>query len=62
MGRGDKKSKRGKIALGSYGNSRRRKAVKTQINKVSAKKEEAVSEIKVEPVKPKRSPRKKTEA
>ena len=31
MGRGDKKSKRGKIAIGSFGNSRKRKVVKAYV-------------------------------
>ena len=29
MGKGDKRSKRGKITIGSYGNSRRKRAVKS---------------------------------
>lgn len=33
MGRGDKKSKKGKIRLGSYGNSRRRKKIKERIKR-----------------------------
>lgn len=32
MGRGDKKSKKGKIAKGSYGNTRNRKSIKKKIN------------------------------
>ena len=30
MGKGDKKSRKGKIAMGSFGNSRKRRAVKTE--------------------------------
>ena len=38
MGKGDKKSKRGKIAKGSYGNSRNRKAIKAKIKRATSKK------------------------
>lgn len=31
MGKGDKKSKRGKIAIGSYGNARNRKKIKARV-------------------------------
>lgn len=33
MGKGDKKTKKGKIAIGSYGNSRNRKKIKARVNK-----------------------------
>lgn len=50
MGRGDKKSRKGKIAMGSYGNTRRKRAVAS----------EAVTETKkTETAKPKRTRTKK---
>jgi|WetSurSiteA1Bulk_404760.scaffolds.fasta_scaffold140255_1 30S ribosomal protein S31 len=62
MGKGDKKSKRGKIILGSYGVRRRRKAAKKIIPAVPApveEKIEAVAEVKAEVKKaaPKRKPK-----
>lgn len=61
MGKGDKKSKRGKIWLGSYGNSRRRKAVKR--NPVSAGQgaAEVVTESVEVKAKAKRTTKKKEE-
>lgn len=59
MGKGDKKSKKGKIALGSYGNSRRKKAIKERLKRTASKKT-AVS-ASTEP-KAKRTNRRKTEA
>ena len=62
MGRGDKKTKKGKIAIGSFGNSRKRKAIKVRLQKANAprKQEEPVSaEVAV---KPKRASKKKSEA
>ena len=43
MGKGDKKSKKGKIAMGSYGNSRKKKDVAAP---KAVKKEEAPKEKK----------------
>ncbi|HEX5169293.1 MAG TPA: 30S ribosomal protein THX [Cyclobacteriaceae bacterium] len=58
MGKGDKKSKKGKIALGSYGNSRKRKSIKERLKRVASQKVVAPA---AEP-KAKRSNKKKTEA
>ena len=38
MGKGDKKSKKGKIAKGSFGNSRRKKAIKAKLRRTASKK------------------------
>lgn len=38
MGKGDKKSKRGKIALGTYGNSRKKKTIKARLKRSASKK------------------------
>lgn len=61
MGRGDKKSKKGKIAIGSFGNSRKRNAIKAKLRRSAPKKvaELASSEA---PAKAKKTPRKKSEA
>jgi 30S ribosomal protein S31 len=61
MGRGDKKTKKGKIAIGSFGNSRKRSAVKAKLTKSASKKEPEPVSAEV-PVKPKRAAKKKTEA
>ncbi len=54
MGKGDKKSKRGKIALGSYGNSRRKKTIKARLKRSASKKKLAA----VAKEKPKRATKK----
>jgi 30S ribosomal protein S31 len=59
MGKGDRKSKRGKISLGTYGNSRKRKAAKAGMRRSD---EKVVAESVETPVKRKKTPRKKTEA
>jgi ribosomal small subunit protein bTHX len=62
MGRGDKKSKKGKIWKGSYGVSRNKKAIKQQIKR-SAKKETPPTTAAAEaPAKPKRAVKKKSDA
>ena len=38
MGRGDKKSKKGKIWKDSYGNSRRKRAIKAKLKRSTTKK------------------------
>lgn len=38
MGKGDKKSKKGKIWRDSYGNSRNKKAIKARLKRVASKK------------------------
>jgi 30S ribosomal protein S31 len=61
MGKGDKKSKKGKIWKDSYGNSRRKKALKAKLKRtVSHKAAAAVSTE--EAAKPKRTTKKKTDA
>ena len=60
MGRGDKKTKKGKISIGSFGNSRRRKSAKKKVA-VVAKTEVVVSSVEVKP-KVKRTPKKKEAA
>jgi len=63
MGKGDKKSKKGKIAKGSYGVSRNRKAIREKIKRrLNHKPEETVAEGSAEAAKPKKVSRKKTEA
>jgi 30S ribosomal protein S31 len=59
MGKGDRKSKKGKIWIGSYGNSRNRKALKARANRVATSKS-TESATQTETAKPKRSTRKKT--
>ena len=61
MGRGDKKSKKGKIWKGSYGVSRNKKAIKNQLKRASVKKPAATAAAEA-PVKAKRTVKKKTEA
>jgi ribosomal small subunit protein bTHX len=56
MGRGDKKSKKGKIAKGSYGNSRRRNSIKAKTKRATVKKPTAVADA---PAKAKRTNTKK---
>lgn len=43
MGKGDKKTKRGKINLGSYGKTRPKKSVKVNIKKTEEQKAETKS-------------------
>lgn len=58
MGRGDKKSKKGKIAKGSFGNSRRKKKIKAKLKRTASQK----STTTVVEAKPKRTIKKKAEA
>jgi len=63
MGRGDKKSKKGKIAIGSYGNSRRRRAIKAKLKRSASRKVvEPAAGVTEAPAKPKRTIKKKSEA
>ena len=63
MGRGDKKSKKGKRWKGSYGVSRNKKAIKNQIKRATSKKvASAATAEAAAPVKAKRTVKKKTEA
>lgn len=58
MGKGDKKSKRGKIAIGSYGNTRKRKRRAVVSKAQSGQPAPAEEEV----AKPKKTARKKAEA
>jgi ribosomal small subunit protein bTHX len=50
MGRGDKKSKKGKRTKGSYGKTRNRKAIKARIKRAASKKPAvAKTEAKAKP-------------
>jgi ribosomal small subunit protein bTHX len=57
MGRGDKKSKKGKIWRDSYGNSRNKKAIKLRLKRSASKKTSTVASDA--PAKAKRTPAKK---
>lgn len=59
MGRGDKKTKKGKITKGSYGNARKRKAIKAKLKRSASRKSATAS---TEGVKQKRTNKKKAEA
>jgi ribosomal small subunit protein bTHX len=63
MGKGDKKSKKGKRFKASFGNSRKRMAIKNRLKKNAVVKPvaEVVAAVEEKP-KAKRTPRKKTEA
>jgi hypothetical protein len=61
MGKGDKKSKKGKRAKGSYGVSRNRNAIKSRMKKVVSK-PAGSDEVKEAPAKAKRTVKKKTDA
>jgi ribosomal small subunit protein bTHX len=64
MGKGDKKSKKGKRFKGSFGNSRKRMAIKKRLKKNKVVKPIVTAPVAVTEEKPKakRTPRKKTEA
>jgi ribosomal small subunit protein bTHX len=49
MGRGDKKSKKGKRTIGSFGNSRLKKKIKERMKRASRKKATAVTEEAAKP-------------
>ena len=63
MGRGDKKTKKGKISIGSYGVTRNKKAIKARLKRVHTVKPVAAPAAVVatteEKPKAKRAPRKK---
>lgn len=61
MGRGDKKSRKGKIWKGSYGVSRSRRAIKASIKRAASKPAAPVVQVEEKP-KAKRAPRKKEAA
>ena len=60
MGRGDKKTKKGKISIGSFGNSRKRKSAKKKVVE-AAKTEVTLGSVDVKP-KAKRVSKKKEAA
>jgi ribosomal small subunit protein bTHX len=59
MGRGDKKSKKGKRTMGSFGVSRNKKKIKTRLKKRASKK---VATVASASAKPKKTARKKADA
>ena len=59
MGKGDKKSAKGKRWRGSFGVSRNKKAIKAKLKRVASKKEGAAAAA---PTKAKRTIKKKAEA
>jgi 30S ribosomal protein S31 len=60
MGRGDKKSKKGKIFKGSFGVSRNKKATKAKLKRTASKVSSSASAPAA--AKPKKTARKKAEA
>ncbi|HEY9005852.1 30S ribosomal protein THX [Ohtaekwangia sp.] len=60
MGRGDKKSKKGKRTIGSFGVSRNKKAIKTRLKRVASKKK-GTTAVAEAPAKKKAAPKKKAE-
>lgn len=60
MGRGDKKSKKGKRTTGSFGVSRNKNKIKARLKRVASKKKATTAATSA--AKPKRAPRKKAEA
>ena len=63
MGRGDKKSKRGKIWKDSYGNSRRKKLIKAKLRRSATRKAAPAVATDEAAAKPKRTiAKKKTDA
>jgi ribosomal small subunit protein bTHX len=60
MGKGDKKSKKGKRWRSSFGVSRNKQSIKTRLKRTASKKTTAVVTSEAAPKK--RAPRKKTEA
>ncbi|HTF17511.1 MAG TPA: 30S ribosomal protein THX [Chryseolinea sp.] len=63
MGKGDKKSKKGKIWKDSYGNSRRKRAIKAKLKRSTTKKAAPAAAVEEAAAKPKRTttPKKKAE-
>ncbi len=62
MGKGDKKSKKGKIFIGSYGNSRKRKSNKPAAKAVAVPSVVEVAAVVEEKPKAKRTTKKKEAA
>jgi ribosomal small subunit protein bTHX len=62
MGKGDKKTKKGKIAIGSFGNSRKRNAIRAKLKRSASKKPDAEPATSEAPAKARKVARKKSEA
>lgn len=62
MGRGDKKTKKGKRTIGSFGVSRNKNKIKARLKRVASKKPEAAAATVVAEAKPKKVARKKADA
>lgn len=63
MGRGDKKTRKGKITLGSYGTTRRRSSIKAKIKRAESRRvAESASTIAETPAKARKATRKKSES
>jgi ribosomal small subunit protein bTHX len=60
MGRGDKKTKKGKRTIGSFGVSRNKNKIKARLKRVASKKPQAA--VVVAEAKPKKVARKKADA
>jgi ribosomal small subunit protein bTHX len=60
MGRGDKKTAKGKRSKGSFGVTRNKKAVKARLKRTESKKVESAAPVAVA-AKPKRTTKKKAE-
>jgi ribosomal small subunit protein bTHX len=61
MGRGDKKSRKGKRTKGSYGVSRNRNTIKARLKRSTTKKTVEEGVVAEAPAKPKRTAKKKAE-
>jgi ribosomal small subunit protein bTHX len=63
MGKGDKKSKKGKIWRDSYGNSRKKRALKAKLRRTASKKATSATTASETTAKPKKTAsRKKADA
>jgi ribosomal small subunit protein bTHX len=62
MGKGDKKSKKGKIWRDSYGNSRKKRAIKAKLKRTTSKKVAPEATVSEAAAKPKRTAKKKADA
>ena len=62
MGKGDKKSKKGKIWRDSYGKSRNRNKIKNRLKRLASTKREAVTIGEEKPKATRRAPKKKETA
>ena len=64
MGRGDKKTAKGKRTIGSFGVSRNKKKIKAQLKRNASTKSKTAAAVATSPVeaKPKKAAKKKTDA